>query len=479
MLRAHLCVSVLCRLSDKFVLQWVNIYRKIACVQPALGQVRWKTCRPVPFLTAKPNRALIDEPITLEGRHLPPHSPITVCARMHNEDGDLWEAFSHYNTDGRGVVNLTRDESVGGSYVGCEPMGLFWALQPAPGEREGLRLRKKNVETPYSVQLSLLEGHIPVPSSHGSNKEQRQRGEQELAAVTVERWYMAPGVRRIEIRQNGVVGTLFLPPGPGPFPAMMDLWGMGGGLIEYRSALFASRGFASLSLAYFGHKDIPGPLNTINVGDAYFKTAFQFLQDHPQVCGDRMGVMGLSFGVYLALRIATQIDVKPRCVIGVNGPIGSFNKLSDSDGMTESFEGDQKHWSYDEEGYVSFREVSMPNNIPPENKANVENLCCPLLYIVGEDDLSCAAIENADEIEKKIKDAGRSHLFTRLSYPGAGHLIEPPYTPNSRASMWTTQPKKLITLWGGHLVPHAAAQEDAWKRTLEFMERHLRGKEDK
>ncbi|XP_070301773.1 acyl-coenzyme A thioesterase 2, mitochondrial isoform X2 [Salvelinus sp. IW2-2015] len=316
-----------------------------------------------------PTRALIDEPITLEGHHLPPHSPITVRAYMHNEDGDLWEALSHYNTDWRGVVNMTTDVSVGGSYVGCEPMGLFWALQPAPGEREGLRLQKRNVETPYSVQLSLLECHIPVLPSEGSNKEQQQRGEQELAAVTVERWYMAPGVRRIEIRQNGVVGTLFLPPGPGPFPAMVDLWGMGGGLIEYRSALFASRGFASLSLAYIGHKDIPGPLNTINVGDAYFQTAFQFLQDHPQVCGDRLGVIGLSFGAYLALRIATQIGVNPRCVIGVNGPIGSINKLSDSDGKTESFEGDQKHWSYDEQGYVSFREVSTPNNIPPENKA--------------------------------------------------------------------------------------------------------------
>ncbi|CAB1315191.1 unnamed protein product [Coregonus sp. 'balchen'] len=401
MLRARMCVSALCHRSGTFVLRWVNICRKIACVQSAVGPVRWKTyCSPAPFLTATPTRALIDEPITLEGHHLPPHSPITVRAYMHNEDGDLWEALSHYNTD----EMVTTDESVGGSYVGCEPMGLFWALQPAPGEREGLRLRKKNVETPYSVQLSLLEGHIPVPPSEGSNKEQWQRGEQELAAVTVERWYMAPGVRRIEIRQNGVVGTLFLPPGPGPFPAMVDLWGMGGGLIEYRSALFASRGFASLSLAYFGHKDIPG-----------------CIPDHPQVCGDRLGIIGLSFGVYLALRIATQIGVNPRCVIGVNGPIGSFNKLSDSDGQTESFEGDQKHWSYDEQGYVSFREVSMPNNIPPENKA------------------------------------------------------KPPYTPNARSSMWTTRPKKLITLWGGHLAPHAAAQEDAWKRTLEFMERHLRG----
>lgn len=34
---------------------------------------------------------------------------------------------------------VTRDRSVGGSYVGREPMGLFWSLQPAPGGREGLR----------------------------------------------------------------------------------------------------------------------------------------------------------------------------------------------------------------------------------------------------------------------------------------------------------------------------------------------------
>lgn len=65
------------------------------------------------------------------------------------------------------------------------------------------RLRKKNVETPFVVHVSLLEGHVS-PSGAQST---------ELAAVTTERWYMAPGVRRIEIRQNGVVGTLFMPPG--------------------------------------------------------------------------------------------------------------------------------------------------------------------------------------------------------------------------------------------------------------------------
>ncbi|XP_062323971.1 bile acid-CoA:amino acid N-acyltransferase-like isoform X1 [Osmerus eperlanus] len=463
-----MCVRQNCVNSEMYVLQRINIHRKVTCLQHGLAITRWgSNCRPAPLLTISPTRSLIDEQVTIEGRYLPPFCRITMRACLQSEDGDLWETHSHYNTDKNGRVNLTRDVSVGGSYVGCEPMGLFWSLQPAHGERKGLRLRKKNVETPYPIQISILDGHVTFEDNNNNN--------QELAAVTVERWYMAPGVRRMEIRQNGIVGTLFLPPGPGPFPAMVDLWGMGGGLVEYRSALCASRGFASLALAYFGHSDIPGPLNCINVGDQYFRAALKLLQEHPKVCGDRIGVMGLSFGVYLSLRIATQIGVSPRCVICINGPIGSFNKLSDNVSGSKSFEGDQKHWSFNEQGYVSFREVSLPNNIPPENKVKLENLCCPLLYIVGEDDLSCAAMENANEIEESLKAAGKSHLLVRLSYPGAGHLIEPPYTPNARASMWTTRPKKLITLWGGHLAPHAAAQEHAWTRILEFMECNLRG----
>lgn len=38
--------------------------------------------------------------------------------------------------------------------------------------------------------------------------------------------------------------------GPGPYPGLLDMWGGGGGLIEYRSALLASRGFVSLALEY-------------------------------------------------------------------------------------------------------------------------------------------------------------------------------------------------------------------------------------
>ncbi|XP_068449755.1 bile acid-CoA:amino acid N-acyltransferase-like [Clinocottus analis] len=461
----HLNVTTFGQLLETKMRPCIGVHIRIwACLHRAMGAVRWKSSfRTAPLLTATPLRALVDEPISIKGRFLTPHCPVTVCAQMQSDDGDLWEAFAHYNTNADGTVNLSRDRSVGGSYLGREPMGLFWGLQPAPGSREGLRLRKKNVETPYVMHMSLLEGHVS-PSEKQST---------ELAAVSAERWYMAPGVRRIEIRQDGIVGTLFLPPGPGPFPAMMDLWGMGGGLVEYRSALFASKGYASFSLAYFAHKDLSGSKDRVNVGDSYFKSAYQLLQDHRQVSADRIGIIGLSFGVYLTLRIAIQAGVRPSCLICINGPVGSTISLSDADDRAEHVGSDPTYLICDQ-GYASFRGLSLPENFSPEQKVKVEHLTCPLMYVMGEDDLSCSSMENANLIVETLKAAGKSQLLTLLSYPGAGHLIEPPYTPNARMSLWSIKPQKLFTLWGGHAAPHAAAQEDSWKKILDFMESHLR-----
>ena len=50
---------------------------------------------------------------------------------------------------------------------------------------------------------------------------------------------------------------LFYFKGEGPFQGVIDMFGSSGGLIDYRGALLASRGFAALSLAYMGYKDLP------------------------------------------------------------------------------------------------------------------------------------------------------------------------------------------------------------------------------
>ena len=50
----------------------------------------------------------------------------------------------------------------------------------------------------------------------------------------------------------------------------MDMWGGGGGLLEYRSALLASHGFVSLALEYFS----PGELQTADLQFRYFEVCF-------------------------------------------------------------------------------------------------------------------------------------------------------------------------------------------------------------
>ena len=65
---------------------------------------------------------------------------------------------------------------------------------------------------------------------------------------------MSPRVTRQPVQFGRIQGTLFLPETGLANPCVVSLYGgiNKGRVIEERSALFASRGFASLALAFFG-----------------------------------------------------------------------------------------------------------------------------------------------------------------------------------------------------------------------------------
>lgn len=69
--------------------------------------------------------------------------------------------------------------------------------------------------------------------------------------------------------------------GKGPFPGVIDIFGGIGGLTEFRASLLASRGFATLALAYFGYEDLPCVLGPIDL--EYFEEAAELLLKHPKV----------------------------------------------------------------------------------------------------------------------------------------------------------------------------------------------------
>ena len=123
----------------------------------------------------------------------------------------MFESHGHFIADKDGGVDVCRDSSLGGSYSGVEPMGLLWSMKPAPGQQKGLRLFKKDVTKPYNVALSCFDGHVTP---------QEVSPRQALSSATFQKWHMADGVSRIPVREGTIRGTLFIPPGEGPFPGM-------------------------------------------------------------------------------------------------------------------------------------------------------------------------------------------------------------------------------------------------------------------
>lgn len=167
-----------------------------------------KTARSV--ISVEPSSSLIDDKVEILVSGLEPKQTVTLEARIVGEKGEVFESHAHFVADQDGEVDVGRDSSVGGSYRGVEAMGLLWSMKAAPGQKKGLRLIKRDVTKPFDVELKCFDDHISP--NEGSR--------QPLSSVTFEKWYMADGVKRIVLKNQRCHGSLFIPPGKGPFPGL-------------------------------------------------------------------------------------------------------------------------------------------------------------------------------------------------------------------------------------------------------------------
>lgn len=150
-------------------------------------------------------RSLWDEPLRIAVHRLAPRQPVTLRAALRDEKGALFRAHARYRADAAGRLDLQRAPALGGSFAGLEPMGLLWAMQP---DRPFWRLLKRDVQTPFVVELEVLDGHEPDQGKL-------------LASAVHERHFLAPGVRRVPVREGRVRATLFLPPGETLLPPLV------------------------------------------------------------------------------------------------------------------------------------------------------------------------------------------------------------------------------------------------------------------
>lgn len=397
-------------------------------------------------ILVEPLSAPLDEPVEIRVAGLKPGQVITVQLST----GDR-ASRAVFEADDRGLVDLTRHAPAEGSYSGVDPMGLFWTLERTGG---------KAGETVLSV-----EGV----------------GDRVLERLTV-----PEGVERQEVRENGLVGTLFAPEDDGgDLPGVIVLGGSEGGVHETDAALLAAHGFVTFALGYFGMEGLPEHL--VDIPLEYFGDAVEHLSER----ATGIGVVGGSRGGELALLLGSTFP-QIGAVVSVVGSGVVTQGIGPGANLLQKLSYEAASWTHqgrplpylpyyvgeelrarivDGEPVPLRLAFDLRDGIPEEAEIPVERISGGVLLISSGHDDSWPCAELSEVALRRLKDHDHPFPFEHVVYPEAGHLIAgPPHRPATEV----TFPGPGVTFSGGG-VPGATARAraDAWKRTVEFLREQL------
>ncbi len=411
-----------------------------------------------------PTTTLIDEKIEWYIDDLVPATEVSVSVK--DTQAEL-EASAVFIADSAGKVDPARQKPVSGSYDWVHPMGLFWSM--APKDRTDQSMIRLNFhEKPH--QLELLA---------------QQAGGTEVSTSFQRAWLKA-GVTRTPIEEAGLHGVLFMPPGAGPFPAIMILTGSGGGVNERSAALWANHGFAAFALAYFAYAGCPDYL--IEIPLEYFEKGFQWLVKDARVDSNRLAVSGGSRGGELSLVLGATFPMIKAVVAYVPSSVCWAGFGGENAELKASWTYKGKGLRYVKEtDEVDLKAIYGNNPIPltlgflkcMEDEDEVEAATIPvekiqgaILMISGEDDQMWPSTLFSNRVMDRLKSRGFTHPYEHLSYPQAGHAISPPYAPLSPSAMIHPVDLWLYDL-GGKPEHQAHANEDSWKKAVAFLKSNL------
>jgi dienelactone hydrolase len=410
-------------------------------------------------MTVTPAAGLIDEPLHIQLSGVPPDAEVTVRAHLLNQRGVPWSSHATFIEGACGSVDLTTDAPVSGTYSGVDGEGLIASLSVSGNLPRG-PFEGASVE-PLTIEL--------VAEISGCR----------VACATARRLYVAENVQTTVLRERERSGLFFRPTGGEPRPGVIVLGGSSGGLFfaSQVAALLASRGFASLALAYFGMDDLPEHL--VDIPIEYFSGALEWFASQPEVRPDALGVIGRSRGAELALLLGSRIpsirSVVAYCPsstiwnglrgdVAVDGPAWtargrpipfvSLTTVCPPALLAETFRGSPVTLS-------PLFEAALALPLPDNAIIPVERTNGPILLISGDDDQMWPSARMGDQIMERL--AAHHHPFRsrHCHYPGAGHLMRPPGLPTS-----VLQGKFAL---GGRGPTQAGANRAAWSETLAFL----------
>lgn len=449
----------------------------VVAAWPALGAAN------AAQLSVAPESGLIDAPFHVVLHGVLPGTEVTLNASRPDVAGRTWTAVGEYVADADGTVDVDLAPSLGGSYQGVSPHGLWCSALPVAPEK----LNEYIAELPRHPELGTAPD-LDVAAAYRVELTARIEGNP-VASATASRSY-GPATRTEEVKAaGGVRGVLYLPP-PGAVPQIpvVVLAGSGGGLPRTQAALLAAHGHPSLAQGLFAYQDLPPTLRAIPL--EMIRAGAQWLKQ--RTGAKRVAVMGTSRGSegaglaasYFPQDFAAAVVYVPSHLS--NGAFAPGLKELESawtlagkplpadQGETDSNNAADEMHAQQPPGFVgspyylktwSDPKVAAAAGIPFEKMAG------PVLAIGAGADEMWPSFIGAEQIRRRLIAHGRSELAEVYVYAGAGHMITRVGIGGPLSSFVFHPVAKDFEATGGLPNANCEGSYDAWDKVVKFLAR--------
>lgn len=434
-----------------------------------------------PTIVVMPKNALLDESLEICVEHLPANEPVTLELSRKDTNNNLWLSHAVFQADDKGRIQVAKQAPLSGSYTGIDPMGLFWSMAPTGRNAAHYTLDLVSTINPSEFVLQVFSG------------------EKLRAQITVHQRVFFPDIAKKEIRENGIVGTLFYSksrknPGIIAIPGSGNVIGVSH---EGLLSLLALHGYTVFFLQYFGAEGLPKTISMIPL--EYFENAMLWLKKQPQVDGGKIALMGQSRGGELALILASLFPGAMDAAIAISAPSVVYGDFSSKEKSSWTYkhkplpfmplsgkeiaeiarEGDitlgqgtiEHPIQHDQIFLHQLKMKKFAKNVA-EASIPVEKIRCPLLILAGDDDKLWPSSVYGKNIIERLDAYGSSIKKKFIIYPHAGNnILILPYVPS--IDLPTQISSGLFSLHGGTLAGNAYAHKEAWREILRFLDETL------
>jgi dienelactone hydrolase len=395
-------------------------------------------------LEVVPARAMADEAAVIRATGLAPGERVTIRAELTDGGGQSWASHADFVADRQGNVDASTQAPAAGSYKEVSAMGLIWSMMPVSKAVHAYM-------SPRALGTQSVDFHL-------------WRQSKETAVAHFEQVTLAEGIEHTPLHDDGLRGTLFVPPGAGPHPAVLVVGGSEGGMPLRRAAWLASHGYAALALAYFRFEDLPPQLESIPL--EYFQRAIQWMANRPEIGNARIGVLGGSRGGELALQLGSMFPRIKAVVAYVPSNVRVAACCRQTGGPA---------WTWQGRALPYF--IPRQRGMAPGGPATieVENTKGPILMVSGESDRVWNAWEMADDVVSRLQRHHFAYSAENLKYPRAGHYSgRPEFSPTWHSDVRNPTSGREVDP-GGSPDGDARSSSDSIPKVLEFLQKNLAG----